>query len=183
MWWQPHQPSCVLGRKNRLFCDCGGHREWLDYAVNLILGLLGLDQKISSRVRPLLNRYKLTLLEQIGPKCFAKVSCTQPTLTRPIPQETLCFPACWHLSHPFHSGWGSSSVVVRHPWVLARVRRVGIQAFPASHILAEALKRKLLSLQDHTLQPLLVSHCKVLLEQWQMSYYTERSKTPGFVTT
>lgn len=107
------QPSCVLGRKNRLFCDCGGHREWLDYAVNLILGLLGLDQKISSRVRPLLNWYKLTLLEQIGPKCFAKVSCTQPTLTRPIPQETLCFPACWHLSHPFHSGWGSE---FRHGW-------------------------------------------------------------------
>lgn len=42
-------------KRTRLFCACGSHREFLDYPVNLILGLLRLDQKLCNHVRPLLS--------------------------------------------------------------------------------------------------------------------------------
>lgn len=58
--------------RQRPFCACGSRRSWLDYVVNLILGLLGLDQSSASVSGEVLKWYKFTLLEQICPKHFDK---------------------------------------------------------------------------------------------------------------
>lgn len=104
----------LLGARQKKQVILWSRGEWLD-AVSLILGLLGLGQNLCSHVRPLLSKYKLTLLEQICPKHFAKVSCTQACAHQACPTRHPVFLSLLASLSSVPLRMGLPLMVVRHP--------------------------------------------------------------------